>query len=155
MNIVDIVVISLVALAGLVNLIAGFHKGSLNNIFTIAKIALLIVLSPIVVGMLKKIDMVKGVLDSLATALEGIKSFSQDLPAMAGFFETLPTLVGDIVCYVIAVIALFIVLSIVFALLKFIAKKIAHAGSAMRAIDRVLGLIFGIAFWAAAAAEES
>ena len=140
MDVVDIALIAFVALMGLINLIAGFHKFALSNVFTIAKIVLIVFLSTPVVGYIKQ----TGIFDGLETSLGGL---SDSLVGVVGDFALkIPSLAVNIICYAIAVVALVIVISIVFALLKLLAKKLSRAGSFMKVIDRILGLLYGVAF---------
>jgi uncharacterized membrane protein required for colicin V production len=144
MDVVDIALIAFVALMGLINLIAGFHKFALSNVFTIAKIVLIVFLSTPVVGYIKQTGLLAGVVGGLETSLSGL---SESLVSFLGDTALkIPSIVVNIIYYAIAVVALFMVISIVFALLKLLAKKISRAGSAMKVIDRILGLIYGVAF---------
>ena len=63
MNIVDYILLGLLLVVGIVNFIAGFSKMGLNNLVTLIKIALIVILSPMIVGVL--MPKLSGIVDSI------------------------------------------------------------------------------------------
>lgn len=141
LNIVDLVFAGLMLLFGLIGLLRGYKKQCLDDTVTLLKILLIIVLSPVVVGIAKKytIGFAQGIIDTVNGAVAGVaENFAFDLSGLGDkLFE--------IVLYIAAVIVLAIVLGILFAIIKWLLKKIPTKKGAMKAIDKILGFLFGIA----------
>ena len=140
MNTLDIIVIGILAFVGIINFIAGFHRGCLNNIFTIAKIALLIFLTPIVGEWLKGIEALATMVNPIGETVEGI-------------LEGMGATVVSIIFMTIAFFAVLIVVSIVFAILKALLRvpfgRDRVPSGFLNFIDKVGGLLFSVAFYGA------
>lgn len=136
MTTIDIVIIGLLAFIGLINFFAGFHRGCLNNIFTIAKIALLVVLTGPVAEMLKGIESISGMVDGVVGGL----------PEQVQF-------IGSYIYMAIAFFALLIVLSIVLGILKALLRipfgRTREPSGFLKFLDKVGGLVFSVAFYGA------
>ena len=136
MNTIDIVVICLLGFIGLINFIAGFHRGCLNNIFTIAKIALLVVLMGPVAELLKGID-------AISSAVDGVIA---GLPEMVQF---LGSYVYMAISFFVLLIVLSIVLGIIKALLRTPFGRYRAPSPVMVFLDRIAGLAFSVVFYGA------
>lgn len=129
MNIVDYILLGLLLVVGIVNFIAGFSKMGLNNLVTLIKIALIVILSPMIVG-------------ALMPKLSGIVgSINANLPENMQF---LGDIIVKVVAYIIVIIVLAIVLGLIFMVLKKLFRKINFSITPLKWIDRIVGLIFGV-----------
>ena len=77
MNIVDYILLGLLLVVGIVNFIAGFSKMGLNNLVTLIKIALIVILSPMIVGVL--MPKLSGIVDSINANLPKNMHFLGDI----------------------------------------------------------------------------
>lgn len=148
MNVIDIVVIALIALAALVGALGGFHKGGLNNVFTFVKIGGLILLTPVVVKSLSGIEAISNLLSQISKPIDDMVT-SMDLHIE--FLNGIGGKVANAALYVVAFLALLIVLSIIIAIVKklirvpFSPKR--EPGGGLLVFDKLFGAIFNIVLY--------
>ncbi len=137
---IDIIVIALLAIVAVVNFFGGFHKGPLNNIFTIVRLAGVVLLAPIIVKELKGIDAIASMITPLGASIDGI---------IKGMGDTIVT----VIFYAIAALALFIVLGILLGILKWLLRyqfdPKREPATYVVIIDKVLGVVFSVAIYGA------
>ena len=137
---IDIIVIALLAIVAVVNFFGGFHKGPLNNIFTIVRLAGVVLLAPIIVKELKSIDAIASMITPIGASIDGI---------IKGMGDTIVT----VIFYVIAALALFIVLGILLGILKWLLRyqfdPKREPATYVVIIDKVLGVVFSVAIYGA------
>ena len=140
MTTIDIIVIALLALVAVVNFFGGFHKGPLNNIFTIVRLAGVVLLAPIIVKELKSIDAIASMIMPLGESIDGI---------MSGMGDKVVT----VIFYIIAALALFIVLGIFLGIIKWLLRyqfsPKREPATYVVVIDKILGVVFGVAIYGA------
>ena len=132
MNIVDYILLGLLLVIGVINFIAGFSKMGLNNLVTLLKIALIVILSPMIVGAL--MPKLSGIVDSIKGNLAENMQFVADI-------------IVEVVAYIIVVIVLAIVLGLIFMILKKLFRKINFSITPLKWIDRIVGFIFGVVLY--------
>lgn len=132
MNIVDYILLGLLLVVAIVSFIAGFSKTGLNNLVTLIKIALIVILSPMIVGVL--MPKLSGIVDSIKSNL------SENLQFLAN-------IIVQVVAYIIVIIVLAIVLGLIFMVLKKLFRKINFSIAPLKWIDRIVGLIFGVVLY--------
>ena len=127
--IIDIVTIAFLALVGIVNFFGGFLNGCLKNILTVASIAVMIIVAPILVGYI--------------------------LPLFAGIGESIGY-VGDfnlgglavnVISYVIVCIVLALILWLLCFIIRKIILKILKPVGFWKLINRIAGLVCSIAIY--------
>ena len=137
---IDIIVIALLALVAVVNFFGGFHKGPLNNIFTVVRLAGVVLLAPMIVTELKGIDAISSMITPLGASIDGI---------ISGMGDTIVT----VIFYVIAALILFIVLGILLGILKWLLRyqfsPKREPATYVVIIDKILGVVFGVAIYGA------
>ena len=137
-HIIDIAFFGILGLIAIINFFAGFHRGALNNIFTIIKIVGLVFLTSVVGNAIKGMDMIASTLAMIADPINGI---------LAGVGDA----VANVVLMFVVGIVVLIVLSIVLAIIKhFIRKpflKENEPGPVRVWIDRILGVIVSVAIY--------
>jgi hypothetical protein len=137
-NIIDIAFFGLLGLIAVINFFAGFHRGALDNIFTIIKIAGLVFLTGVIGNAVKGIDAIASMLAMIADPINGL---------LKGVGDT----VANVVLMIVVGLVVLIVLSIVLAIIKhFIRKpflKENDPGPVRVWIDRILGVIVSVAIY--------
>lgn len=140
MNILDYIVIGLLALIAIINFFAGFHKGALDNIFTIIKLVGLVFLTSLIGGAVKKMDAVASTLAMIADPINSILSGVGDA-------------VANVILMAVVGLVVLIVLSIVLAIIKHLIRKPFlkenEPGPVRVWIDRILGVLFSVAIYGA------
>ena len=137
---IDYIVIGLLALVAVVNFFGGFHKGPLNNIFTIVRLAGVILLAPMIVTELKSFEAITSMITPIGAAIDGMISGMGDK-------------VVTIIFYAIAALALFIVLGILLGIIKWLLRyqfdPKREPATYVVIIDKILGVVFGVAIYGA------
>ncbi|MCQ2398916.1 MAG: CvpA family protein [Clostridia bacterium] len=149
MNVLDIFAFGLIIVIALINMLAGFQKFCLNNICTIAMIASIVLLAPVLAGIINGalIGPLGGLVESLnntgASVADKI-TFSEGLQSIVA---NLGNTVLNVISYIIVIISLLIVLAIVFAIIKKVVRFINVKKGVMKLVDKLLGLVFGAVIW--------
>ncbi len=130
MNIIDYILLGVLLVIGIINFIMGFHKAGLNNLVTLIKIALIVILSPILVGVITESFGLDGIAESINSSIP----LNVDLGNM----------IVSVVAYLIVIIVLAIVLGIIFMLLKKLFRKINFSFTPLKWIDRFVGFFFSV-----------
>lgn len=137
---IDFIVIGILALVAVVNFFGGFHKGPLNNIFTIVRLAGVVLLAPIMVTELKSFESISSMITPLGASIDGI---------ISGMGDTVVT----VIFYVIAALITFIVLGILLGILKWLLRyqfnPKREPATYVVVIDKILGVVFGVAIYGA------
>lgn len=130
-TIVDLAIAALLLIVAVVGFCTGFMKNGLNNLFFAAKIVVIALLVPV----LNKIGFIADMISALGGAFDFI-----------GSTETQNAIAGVIIGAAEAIV-LFILLSVVFGIVKWLLRKLAPKRGILKLIDRILGAVFGVALY--------
>ncbi len=130
-TIIDLAMAAILLIVAIVGLCTGFMKNGLNNLCFLAEIIIGVLLVPVC----KSIALIADLQNALASAL--------------GFLSpNLQASVAGAVVSVVLFLILYILLSIVFALLKKLLRAlIKPQRGVLKALDRIFGALFGMAFY--------
>ena len=127
--IIDVITIALLLIIGIVNYFGGFLNGCLKNILTVASIAVMIIVAPILVGVIS--PMFAGIGESIGY----IGEFNAGALAVT------------IISYLIVCIVLALVLWLLCFIIRKIILKILKPVGFWKIINRLAGLVCSIAIY--------